>query len=153
MKNCLIKISGDLLHRKDVLDWIAAKQTEFNLTICCGGGVQINLAFKRWGFRVKYGPLGRETESPEQLHLATKVLEENRHSADSLLRTSGITATTIIPVIKVGNVDCPINGDQLVLASYIGFDSLFVLTLQSRVALKQGKFGGYPKISIFGFPD
>ncbi|MCH7552286.1 hypothetical protein IIB49_02760, partial [Patescibacteria group bacterium] len=56
-KNCLVKISGDVLNDK-VFDWIKRLTDEYFVVLCVGGGTQINEAFKKAGFSIeKFGPL------------------------------------------------------------------------------------------------
>jgi len=59
-KNCLVKISGDVISEKALL-WIKKLSKNYSVVICVGGSSQINEAFKKIGFKVsKFGPLGRE---------------------------------------------------------------------------------------------
>lgn len=151
-QTALVKISGDLCERDDVLEWIRKLSAEYFTVILVGGGTQINEAFKEAGYRVaKHGPLGRETESFKESQLARDVLEENQEKVQDLLASRGVMATVVIPVLDIGSVLCHINGDIYILTAYLGFDKIFVLTYESRVKEKKRAFRKYPKIEIVGF--
>lgn len=151
MDNYLIKVSGDLLDRSEVIEWLARVSVFGNLTVCCGGGSQINDLFRIRGFPIVFGPLGRETRTEEEKRVAIAALQENKVSLERLLYEKGIPCKVIIPVVRIGDVDCPINGDQLALSAYLGFDKIYILTLRERLAKKLGEFKIYPKIIIVGF--
>jgi hypothetical protein len=53
----------------------------------------------------------------------------------------------------IGDVECHINGDTMLLTSYVGFDRLYAITTENRVELKKKMFDGLPKIQIIGFPE
>lgn len=149
MKNCLIKISGDLTTPpNELVEFIRGLAKEFFVVVCLGGGTQISEAFENKGFDIKFGPLGRETNSLEQRQLARDVLEINQAKFQDALQESGVHAAVVIPVIEVGTVLCHVNGDQYVLASYHGFDSIFIVTLPERVKSKKEDFLKYPKIQV-----
>lgn len=76
-KNCLIKLSGDVLVLDDsTLSWLRKLTGEYFVVLCVGGGTQINKAFEDAGFPIgKFGPLGRETRTFEERQLARDVLE------------------------------------------------------------------------------
>ena len=152
-QTALVKVSGDLCAREDVLEWIRKLSAEYFTVILVGGGTQINEAFQRAGFKVaKHGPLGRETESFKESQLARDVLEENQEKIQDLLATRGVMATVVIPVLEIGTVLCHINGDVYILTAYLGFDKIFVLTYENRVAEKKRVFKKYQKIKVIGFP-
>ena len=148
-----VKISGNLIARSDVLDWIRLRAEESAVTICTGGGSQINEAFKARGFEIKFGPLGRETKTFEERQFARDILENNQVEMEDLLAENKISAIVEIPVRTVGSVLCPVNGDLFVKLAYLGFDELYVLTLSSRVESKQKQYELLPKITVVGFPD
>lgn len=152
-KHVLIKISGDCI-RQDVFEWIKKIAKTSYVVICVGGGAQINEAFKKHGFAIgKYGPLGRETTCPEEAQLAREVLMANKLHVQNILAEEGISAVVEIPVLDIGGVICHLNGDTYVLASYIGFDQIYVVTLASRLKKKTEEFIKYPKIKVVPFPD
>ena len=151
-QTALVKVSGDLCQREDVIEWIRKLSAEYFVVILVGGGTQINEAFKRAGFKVaKHGPLGRETEVFKESQLARDVLEENQEKVQDLLALRGVMATVVIPVLDIGSVLCHINGDIYILTAYLGFDRIFVLTYESRVKEKKLAFKKYPKIQVVGF--
>lgn len=153
-QTALVKISGDLCRRDDVLEWIRRLSVEYFTVILVGGGTQINEAFEKAGFKIpKHGPLGRETESFKQSQLARDVLEENQEEIQNLLASRGVMATVVIPVLDIGSVLCHINGDTYILTAYLGFDKIHVLTYNNRVAAKKRQFKKYLKIEVIGFPE
>lgn len=149
MKNCLIKISGDLTTPPEkLIEFIRQISNDFFVVICLGGGTQINKAFENKGFEIKFGPLGRETNNLEQRQLARDILEINQAKFQDVLQKAGVHAAVVIPAIEVGTVLCHVNGDQYVLAAYNGFDSIFIVTLYERLEAKKKDFIAYPKIEV-----
>lgn len=150
-KTALIKISGDLLLKKEVIDKIRAISEEYFTVITVGGGTQISEAFQQKGYAIKFGPLGRETNSLEEKQLAGAVLEKNQMEIQDFLAKEGIVATVIVPFMDVASVLCPINGDIFVMTAYLGFDSLYIFTLKERAKQKIREFKKYPKIKVIRF--
>ena len=58
-QTAFVKVSGSLLTRQDVLDWIKKITQKYFTVVCVGGGTQINQIFKRYGYPISFGPLGR----------------------------------------------------------------------------------------------
>lgn len=166
-KTALVKLSGDLVDRLDVLAWLRQLAKEKFVVVISGGGTQINAEFEARGYGKNYGPLGRETRSFDERQLARDILEKNQADIQDLLARENIPAVVLIPVLDIGSVLCHVNGDVFVLTAYLGYDELFVLTLDSRVAQKRTQLetiwaaldsGKYnedfpPKINVVGFPD
>ena len=76
-KNIFVKISGDLFENKSVIDWVSKKAKSGKVTVCIGGGTQINEALVKAGIPIrKHGPLGREHKSDLERKIADKVLAE-----------------------------------------------------------------------------
>ncbi|HBI25591.1 MAG: hypothetical protein UT41_C0001G0292 [Candidatus Wolfebacteria bacterium GW2011_GWC2_39_22] len=150
-KTAFVKISGDLISREDVLDWIRVLTQDYFVVVCSGGGTQINKAFEERGIPVVFGPLGREIERFEDRQFAREILEKNQAEIQDLLQAKQIQATVVIPVLDIGSVLCHVNGDVYVLAAYLGFDALYVLTLEDRVVKKTEEFKMYPKVTVVGF--
>jgi len=150
-KTALIKISGDLISKKEVIHKIKDISKEYFTVITVGGGTQINEAFQQKGLPIKFGPLGRETGSLEEKQLARDVLEKNQMEIQDFLAEEGIVATVIIPFVDVASVLCPVNGDIFVLTTYLGFDNLYIFTLKERVEEKRKEFEKYPKVKVVGF--
>ncbi len=150
-ENYLVKISGDMLQDK-VLEWVEGLAREYFVVVCVGGGTQINEAFTKAGLPVgKFGPLGRETKTFLERQLARDVLEKNQVEIQDKLASLGVHVSVIIPVLDIGTVLCHVNGDQLVLTAYHGFDVLYVVTTSDRVEEKRKFFAPYPKIQVVGF--
>lgn len=135
--NALVKVSGDLLERRDVLRFLHQKSKEFSLAILVGGGRQINEAFQRRGFEPAFTPMGRETETLEKRQLARDVLEINQADVQDKLDRLEISARAIIPVLDIATVLCHVNGDVFALAAYNGFDKIFILTTYDRASEKR----------------
>jgi hypothetical protein len=126
-----------LLENSKVLEWLRKISKDNFTVICIGGGKQISEAFKKSGFEIKFGPLGRITDSIEERCLALKILKKNQRTVHNLLKENGIDATVIIPVDKIAGVICPVNGDVKILSAYNGYDKIFILTLKERTAKKK----------------
>lgn len=151
-KTAFVKVSGDLVSRADAIAWIKKLSKDHFTVICTGGGTHISEEFKKHGHEIKFGPLGRETDTFEMRQLARDVLEKNQTKIQDLLAKNKISATVIIPVVDIGSVLCHINGDVFVRAAYLGFDKLFILTYNDRADAKQKEFKKLPKIKVIGFP-
>ena len=150
-KNCLVKISGDVLSDK-IFNWIKSLTSEYFVVLCVGGGTQINEAFAKAELPIgKFGPLGRETNSFQERQLARNVLEQNQVEVQDGLAAIGVQASVVIPVLDIGTVLCHVNGDQFVLADYHGFDIIYVVTTLGRTEEKEQLFAPYQKIRIVGF--
>lgn len=150
-KTAFVKISGDLLQRGDVLAWLRAQAEEYFLVLCVGGGTQINEAFNKREWEVKFTPLGRECNTFEQRQVARDILEQNQVETQDMLARERIPAMVIIPVIDIGSVLCHVNGDLFPKMAYLGYDRVFVLTLKERIRGKQEEYADLPKIEVVGF--
>jgi len=149
-KTAFVKISGDLIDKESVLQWLKSIAESFFTVICVGGGKQISQAFKERGFPINFGPQGRITETFEERQLARNVLEKNQLYVQDLLAENGIMATVIIPMLDIASVLNHINGDDFVLLA-TAFDEVYILTLKNRVNAKEEQFKNYPKIKVVGF--
>lgn len=151
-QNCFIKISGDSI-KPEVLEWIKELCRKFFVVVCVGGGTQINTAFEERGLPVGKHPtpLGRETNTLEERQLARDILELNQAKMQDMLADLGVMITVIKPVLDLGTVLCHVNGDQLVLTAYLGFDILYIVTTPEREKQKARDFAQYPKIKVVSF--
>jgi len=150
-EHCLVKISGDML-TNPVFDWIMDLDREYAVTICVGGGTQINEAFRQAGLPIReFGPLGRPTVTEEERQLARRVLEQNQAIVQKRLVALGVDANVVIPAFEIGRVFCHLNGDQYLLAAYHGFYILYAVTALERLENKSEQFALYPKIHVVGF--
>lgn len=153
-KTALVKMTGDLANlRDDVLKWLRPLVQEYFVVICTGGGTRISKMLEAEGIPSTFGPLGREIGSFRGRQIARDELENNQAVIQDRLAVEKIPATVIIPVLDVGSVLCHVNGDTFVQTAYLGFDKIYVLTLESRRTRKIEDFAGYPKVEIVGFPD
>ncbi len=152
-KNAFVKVSGDLVTRRDVIKWLEGlAQTHFAV-ICVGGGSQINKEFERRKIKIDFGPLGRRNKTFRERQLSRNILEKNQLKVQNRLARMGITAVVIIPVLEIGSVLCHVNGDIFVRAAYIGFDDLFVVTYEGRKVEKEKDFADLRRIRVIGFPE
>jgi len=149
-KTAFVKVSGDLIDRENVLQWLKLTAETFFTVICVGGGTQISEAFKEKGFPIEFGPQGRITRSFEERKLARDVLEKNQMFVQELLAERGIAATVIIPVLEIASVLNHVNGDDFALLA-TGFDEVYILTLENRVSAKEEQFKDHPRIKVVGF--
>ena len=155
-KTAFVKVSGDLVTRKDFLAWVkeVVDAENYYTVICTGGGTQINEAFKARGFPIsEFGPLGREAKTFAERQLARDVLENNQVEIQDLLAENKIQATVILPVLDIGSVLCHVIGDIFVLTAYLGFDKIYICTLDERKERKAEEYKKYPKIEVISFPE
>lgn len=151
-QNIFVKISGDLIDNEQVLHWLAECSKKGRVVICVGGGTQINNALVEAGIPLReHGPLGREHQSEKERRIAEEILAKNVEKVCALCKEQAIKCEIIPPIIEIGGVRCHINGDQIILAAYLGYDQLFVLTTTDRVEKKESEFKQYPKIKVVGF--
>jgi hypothetical protein len=150
----LVKLTGDLAElRPDVLDWLRPLAKEYFVVICTGGGTRISERCKIEGIPFEFGPLGRELTTFPGKQMARDELENNQAEIQDKLALERIPATVIIPVLDIGSVLCHVNGDQFVKTAYLGFNKIYVLTLNSRLEKKKEELAALPKIEVVGFPD
>ncbi len=136
-QNALIKISGSLLKNKKAIAEIKKISKKYFTVILIGGGEQINNAFRKKGWKVKFSPLGRITKTFMQKQLARDVLEKNQEMIQDMLDMEGINAKVIIPVDDIASVICHVNGDIKVLSAYNGFDNIYIFTFKDAVEKKR----------------
>ena len=129
----LVKISGDLISKEEVYDWLAQfAQPSTRLFILCGGGSSITKRLEEKNIAYRFGPSGREIESEKGRSLAEQVLQEQKSLVVEKLHQRRISATVLIPVMLLGEKVCHLNGDEYVKTAYPNFDKIFVLTLTDR---------------------
>lgn len=147
-KNILIKGSGDVVDKEEFLSFVRERAQNNYVVVICGGGTQVSDALKRAGYEIHYNEHGRVTQSWEERKIARDVLElEEKGLQDKLIGTG---AHVIAPVLKAGSVLCHINADNLVKAYYLGFEEIYVFTLNDRLAAKQKVFAQHPKVQVMG---
>ncbi|MFA6585462.1 MAG: hypothetical protein WCS97_03390 [Candidatus Paceibacterota bacterium] len=103
----------------------------------------------------KKGPLGREPKTHLQLQIARNVLEKNAMELKDTLTSKGVHHIRIItPFLYIGEELCPLDGDEMVRAAYLGYDKLFVITTPERKAEKERKFKPLKKkVQILAFDE
>ncbi|RJR14164.1 hypothetical protein C4585_00720 [Candidatus Parcubacteria bacterium] len=153
-KTVLVKMTGDLANlRWDVIEWLRTLAQEYFVVICTGGGTQISKKLDARKIPSRFGHLGREIVSFKGRQIARDELEKNQAAIQDRLAVEKIPATVIIPVLDIGSVLCHVNGDTFVHVAYLGFDKLFVLTLDSRKEKKAAQFAELSRVEVVGFPD
>ena len=153
-KTALVKLTGDLAElRPDVFEWLRPLTQEYYVVICTGGGTRISEAFAKRGVSANFGPLGREIPTFDLRQLARDMLELNQAELQDKLAAEKIPAAVTIPVLDIETVLCHVNGDTFVQTAYLGFDKIFVLTLESRGKKKREDFKHLPKVEVVTFKD
>jgi len=76
------------------------------------------------------------------------VLEREEKTIQDKFVGKGVVVVS--PILYVGSVLCPINGDDLVKAYELGFDEIYVFTTADRVNKKTRVFKDIPKVKIVG---
>ncbi len=153
-QNVFVKISGDEYLNPGFRDWVRELSQTSSVVVCVGGGTQINEEFERRGWELKpHGPMGRESENFEQRQVARDVLEMNQCRLQDYLAEEGIHVAVVIPVLDIGTVLCPVNGDLMVRNAYLGYDRLYVVTTPDRLKKKRPEFAELsPKVEVLAFP-
>jgi len=148
MKNILIKSSGDVLNNKKLIGFIKNKAKKSRVVVICGGGTQISEALIKAGYKIKYDEYGRITKTTKEKNIVKKVLEKHKKELEKIINSKN--AKVAIPILKVEGAECHINGDNMVKACYLGFNSIYIFTLKGRIRGKQEIFKNYPKVKIIG---
>lgn len=150
MKNILIKASGDVTGKKDFLSFVSKQARRNYVVVICGGGTKISVALKKAGYPVQFNERGcRIMKSREERVIMRSVLEEEERCLQDRFVGKGVVVTA--PILYAGSVLCPINGDDLVKAYYLGFDEIYVFTKTERAKKKKEIFKDFPKVAIMVF--
>lgn len=131
-KNILIKVSGDLVKRKKVIDFIKGKATKNFVVILTGGGSDISFLLKKAGIDFKFTTAGRVIKNFHGRQLARDVLEKKQKMLQNKFIRLSIRAVAEIPVINLGGILCHLNGDNLAEACSVNFDETYVVTRKGR---------------------
>lgn len=150
-----VKVSGDLCEHEECLAVLGELGRQYFVTVCVGGGTQINEALVAAGYdHATHGPLGREAQSFRERQIARDVLEENQMRLQDELADSGVPVDAVtIPVLDIATVLCHVNGDQMVRTAYLGYDQLYVLTTPERYEVKRAQFADLPRVTIVALGD
>ena len=135
--NALVIESGNLIERQEVLDWLKEKQGLYHLSLLVGAGEQSNQILTAAGYKIKFCPLGRVTETVEERELCEGAAKKNQSIVQDLLDKNEITARVLIPFDMSDDVTVPINGDVAMFAKYLGYDITYRLTTLDRVEAKE----------------
>lgn len=129
----LIKASGDVLNKDDFYVWLLSiTNSENHLFILCGGGTSITEALQKQGIQYEFLPTGREIKEEKGRLIAKEILEKQKDLTEKRLRKVGVKAIVFIPVLKLNDKICHINGDAYTTALYPSFDKIYVVTLKGR---------------------
>lgn len=132
-----VVISGSMINNLDALDWIALLAEDFKVTVCVGGGQQINDYFKKNNLPVEFCPVGRICRTTEQKKIATKILRQNRKAVKRQLKTRKAKVKLILPLMKIGKKICHVNTDIMALNAYVEYDEIFIITIRQKVQQKK----------------
>ena len=135
--NVLVDISGNLLNNEEMYKRLKQITEKYSITLCIGGGEQINEEFRGRGFEIKFGIMGRITKTLEERQVARDVLEANRIFVQGRLDERGISVRVIIPVDGEGEELCHYNGDIKILYEYNRYEKIFRFTRKEKVAEKK----------------
>lgn len=148
-KNVLFKVSGDLVNNTRFQEFVIEKAKDNYVVVICGGGRQINKTLKKNGIKPYYNGNGaRVTKSLKERDLQREVLWKVRDKLINVFIGKGVWVVS--PFIEVAAVECPINGDDMVIACYLGFDEVYVFTLNDRIMKKNQLFRKFKKIKVIG---
>ena len=152
-KRILIKVSGDLLDRDEVICLIRKKRAAGNdVVVLVGGGSAITAALKTTDpvYEPDFGPLGRRLYSPTHEAIRRQELLQNRAEMRSRLLAEGIRGVTVtIPYVKIAGIEVPVNADLLAVLALHTFDKVCICTLPERVEKKNREL----EFLIRGFED
>jgi len=148
LKNILIKVSGDLLDSDEFFDFACEKARNNYVVVICGGGTQVNRELEKHGI-VPYFENGRRiTRTLKERKIAREVLWKLRDDLQDKFVGKGVWVVS--PYIQIASVECPINGDDMVKACYLGFDEIYVFTKKERIEKKKKVFENFKKVKIVG---
>ena len=157
-KKIFIKVSGSLINNPRFYHFMASMgdPKAVKIVLCVGGGEQINENLKKAGYNVSgtFGPAGREQENAKAKAITYQTLITNKQIVERELLKRHCAPPLymcIPPIIHIGEELCFVNGDNMVVAAYLGYDLLFVATLKERFDAKSEQFKDYRKVQIVGF--
>jgi hypothetical protein len=147
MKDVLVKGSGDLTDTQEFFNFVADKTLQNRVVVICGGGTKISAALKEAGFAIKFDDLGRRvTATPHEKIIMRDVLASETKNLQKKFHRWNVIV--VPPILYLGSILCPINGDDMVKAHELGFDEIYVLTKKERIEKKQLIFKDFPKVQI-----
>lgn len=146
MKNILIKASGDVLNDEKFIKFVKERARQNKIVVICGGGTQISEALMKAGYKIKYDAFGRVVKMQKEKKIVKNVLGKQRRTLEKSINSKNIDI--IVPILQAGTVESHINGDNLVKAYYLGFDTIYVFTLKNRITGKKESFKDYPRVKI-----
>lgn len=147
MKNILIKASGDVTGKKKFFEFVLKMSRKNYVLVICGGGTKISAALEKAGYSISYDKHGRRiTKTWAERIIMRDILEREEKRLQDKFVGRGVVVKA--PIIYAGAVLCPINGDDLVKAYYLGFDEVYVFTKKERVKKKKEIFKDFPKVQI-----
>lgn len=148
MKNILLKASGDVLHNSKFIKFAKDKAKKNTVVIICGGGTRISEALIKSGYKIKYDDFGRVVKTEKEKSIVKNILGNQKKELEKII--GGKNINIVIPILKAGEIECHINGDNLAKAYYLGFDAIYVFTLKNRIKSKKEIFKNFPKVKVIG---
>lgn len=143
MKSILVKVSGDFITNPKVINWLNNLAETCNVTVICGGGVQINDILRRKfnNWNVVYDELGRrECADYKMKEFVAGVLCGISEMFRNSLRDS---ITVLEPLFVIDDRIVHINGDDMLKALSLGYDELYCVTKEDRKSDKILIFNEY----------
>lgn len=145
----LIKASGDVSRKFEPLQFSRNKAKTNYVVYIPGGSTKISALLKAAGYKIRYDKKhGRITKTWKERKIQRDLLEKEEKRIQDKFVGAGVFVKA--PFLEIGSVLCPINGDNLVKALYLGFDQIYVFTLKKRIKDKVKIFADYPKVKIIG---
>ncbi len=145
----LIKVSGDLVDNKEVFTLAEKESKHSYVVLICGAGTKINKALEKAGYEIKFEkPHGRIIKTQEEEAIVKKILNQEEKRLKRKYDSIGVKIQS--SQLKIKGFFCPINGDNLVKAAYLGFNDIYVITLKKRIKDKKNVFFDFPKVKIIG---
>ncbi|MDD5489123.1 MAG: hypothetical protein PHP25_00370 [Candidatus Moranbacteria bacterium] len=135
--NGFAKIGGRLLEHPGVYEHMRKNSEKYSLVVLPGGGHDINEHFRKMGWDIDFGPMGRKMKTFRQRQAARDILELNQLKVQDQLDKFGVSARVMIPIRYAVDVLCPENGDVTTLSVYNGFHRLWVYTSEETVEKKK----------------
>ncbi len=130
--NAFVVISGSMIKDVNALDWIALLAEDYNVTVCVGGGQQINDSFRKNELPIEFCPLGRICRTAGQKKMAAEILRQNRKEVKRQIKQRKAKTKLILPLLKIGKKICHVNTDVMALSAYVEYDRIFIITTRQK---------------------
>ena len=84
IENILIKASGDVIDREEVLGFAKEKAKDNYTVLVCGAGTKIGEALKSQGYETSFDNHGRVTESFEERKIIEHTIKKDTITSDPI---------------------------------------------------------------------